>query len=450
MSFPFIIVALVIRYVRNNLKTDGAMPDLDRLLRIGMYVAIGLFLLSIPSKSHIFWAIFFDILEFTLLGGLLYLIAKDERFKTVKFLVVAIVPYLVVSIVSEAIRFISKSFYSDQQKLISAINTFAVLWGLGVVLVTRKQQKELTKARKRTQEEEENNKVISAVKAQLEVQVAERTAELTKQKEELEQTLNELKSAQTQLVQSEKMASLGELTAGIAHEIQNPLNFVNNFSDINSELIDEMVAESLSGNVDEAKLIADDIKQNNQKIAFHGKRADAIVKSMLQHSRKNTGQREPSDVNALCDEYIRLSYHGLRAKDKSFNAEFKTDFDETIGKINIVPQDIGRVLLNLFNNAFYAVNEKGKERGQEFKPWVFVQTKKLNGKVQITVKDNGDGIPQNIVDKIFQPFFTTKPTGSGTGLGLSLSYDIIKAHGGEITINTTEGEGSEFIVQLPV
>jgi two-component system, NtrC family, sensor kinase len=455
MSFPFIIVALIIRYIRNNLKTDGTMPDLDRLLRIGMYVAIGLFVLSIPDKSNIFWAIFFDVLEFTMLGGLLYLIAKDERFKTVKFLVIAIVPYLVVSIVSEAIRFISKSFYSNQKDLIGAINTFAVLWGLGVVLVTRKQQKELTKARKRTQEEEENNKVISAVKSQLEVQVAERTAELTKQKEELEQTLNELKSAQTQLIQSEKMASLGELTAGIAHEIQNPLNFVNNFSDINSELIDEMVTEAQNGNIDEAKLIADDIKQNNQKIAFHGKRADAIVKSMLQHSRKNTGQKEPSDVNALCDEYIRLSYHGLRAKDKSFNAEFKTDFDETIGKINIVPQDIGRVLLNLFNNAFYAVNKPSDSlKGENYKPQVSVTTKKYNspsgaGGIQIIVKDNGDGIPQNIVDKIFQPFFTTKPTGSGTGLGLSLSYDIIKAHGGEITINTTEGAGSEFIIQLP-
>jgi two-component system NtrC family sensor kinase len=447
MSFPFIIVALAIRYIRNNLKTDGTMPDLDRLLRMGMYVALGLFVASAVTDA---FAVVFDVLGFAMLGGLLYLITKDERFKTLKFLVIAILPYLVVIILSEGIKFINKGFHTDQQKLIGAINTFAVLWGLGVVLVTRKQQKELAKARKRAEEEQENSKVISAVKAQLEVQVAERTAELTKQKEELEQTLNELKSAQTQLIQSEKMASLGELTAGIAHEIQNPLNFVNNFSDINSELIDEMVAEAQNGNVDEAKLIADDIKQNNQKIAFHGKRADAIVKSMLQHSRKNTGQKEPSDINALCDEYVRLSYHGLRAKDKSFNADFKTDFDETIGKINIVPQDIGRVLLNLFNNAFYAVNEKEKRKGPDFKPWVFLQTKKINGKVQITVKDNGDGIPQNIVDKIFQPFFTTKPTGSGTGLGLSLSYDIIKAHGGEIAINTTEGEGSEFIVQLPV
>ncbi len=446
MSFPFIVVALLIRYLRNSLKTDSTMPDLDKLLNIAMYVAIGLFVASMVTDAAV---ILFDVLGFTMLGALLYLIANDERFKTVKFLVVAILPYLIVLIVSEGIKVVSKSFYSDQQKLISSINTFSVLWGLGVWLVTRKQQKELVKARKKAQEEQENNVVISAMKSQLEVQVAERTAELTKQKEELEQTLNELKSAQTQLVQSEKMASLGELTAGIAHEIQNPLNFVNNFSDINSELIDEMVTEAQGGNVGEAKHIADDIKQNNQKISFHGKRADAIVKSMLQHSRKNTGQKEPSDMNALCDEYIRLSYHGLRAKDKAFNAEFKTDFDETIGKINIVPQDIGRVLLNLFNNAFYAVNEKEKERGQEFKPWVFVQTKKLNGKVQITVKDNGDGIPQNIVDKIFQPFFTTKPTGSGTGLGLSLSYDIIKAHGGEITINTTEGEGSEFIIQLP-
>ncbi|HEX5152486.1 MAG TPA: ATP-binding protein [Parafilimonas sp.] len=269
----------------------------------------------------------------------------------------------------------------------------------------------------------------------------------------IQESYNKLQSTQQQLIQQEKMASLGELTAGIAHEIQNPLNFVNNFSEVNNELVDEMVMEFLNGNANAGLEIAEELKQNNEKINHHGKRADAIVKGMLQHSKQSSGKKESTDINALCDEYLRLSYHGMRARDKSFNAEIKTDFDGSIGKINIVPQDIGRVLLNLFNNAFYAVNEKKKSyelSTMSYEPLVSVQTKKLNDKVEIRVKDNGNGIPQNIVDKIFQPFFTTKPTGSGTGLGLSLAYDIIKAHGGEIKVESRENIGSIFIINLPV
>ena len=274
-----------------------------------------------------------------------------------------------------------------------------------------------------------------------------------KAKVKIEQAYEVLKSTQAQLIQSEKMASLGELTAGIAHEIQNPLNFVNNFSEVSNELIVEMNDELDKGNIREAKAIASDIQQNLEKINHHGKRADAIVKGMLQHSRSPTGQKEPTDINALANEYLRLSYHGLRAKDKSFNATVQTDFDEDLssvgGKINIIPQDIGRVLLNLYNNAFYAVTEKKKQQPEGYEPTVSVSTKKLNDKVEIRVKDNGNGIPQKVVDKIFQPFFTTKPTGQGTGLGLSLSYDIIKAHGGELKVETKEGEGSDFTIILP-
>ena len=265
----------------------------------------------------------------------------------------------------------------------------------------------------------------------------------------LSQTVLTLKSTQSQLIQSEKMASLGELTAGIAHEIQNPLNFVNNFSELNKELLSELVDEVDKKNYDEVKFIASDIKENEEKINHHGKRADAIVKGMLQHSRTSTGVKEATDINALCDEYLRLAYHGLRAKDKSFNSDFKTDFDESIGKINIVPQDMGRVLLNLFNNAFYAVNEKKQKLNGTFNPIVTVSTKKENGSIILKVNDNGNGIPQNIVAKIFQPFFTTKPTGSGTGLGLSLAYDIIKAHGGEIRVETNKAERTAFIIVLP-
>ena len=270
-------------------------------------------------------------------------------------------------------------------------------------------------------------------------------------KEALLKTLEELKAAQSQLIQSEKMASLGELTAGIAHEIQNPLNFVNNFSDVNTELIDELSREIETGNLKEVRVLAKDIKENEQKINHHGKRADAIVKGMLQHSRSSSGVKEPTDINALCDEYLRLSYHGLRAKDKSFNATMKTDFDQTIGNINIIPQDIGRVILNLLTNAFYAVTERNKQGIVGYEPTVSITTKKSGNKVEIRVTDNGNGIPQKLLDKIFQPFFTTKPTGQGTGLGLSLSYDIVtKGHGGELKVETKEGEGSEFIVKMPI
>ena len=309
----------------------------------------------------------------------------------------------------------------------------------------------------------------------LEHQVADRTSEL-------KQSLEDLKSTQTQLIQSEKMASLGDLTAGIAHEIQNPLNFVNNFSEVSMELIEEVRSEKLKAKSERSEELEnellDDISQNLQKISHHGKRADAIVKGMLQHSRTSTGEKQATNINTLADEFFKLSYHGLRAKDKSFNAELVTNFDKNLPKINVVQQDIGRVLLNLFNNAFYAVQEKRKAEGlkqnEEYKPGVEVSTSIKDGFVVITVRDNGCGIPEEIKDKIMQPFFTTKPTGEGTGLGLSLSYDIVKAHGGEIKVEIPsgqiipvrtgtgvraglsadrhgkEGEGSEFIIHLPV
>jgi signal transduction histidine kinase len=293
---------------------------------------------------------------------------------------------------------------------------------------------------------------------ELERQVFERTKQLN-------ESLEALKTTQSQLIQSEKMASLGELTAGIAHEIQNPLNFVNNFSEISNELIVEIEEERArnpeSRDENLVSEVLSDIKQNLEKINHHGKRAADIVKGMLQHSRTSSGQKEPTDINALADEYLRLAYHGLRAKDKSFNAEFKTDFDPNLPKINVIPQDIGRVLLNLINNAFYAVQAPPPPEGgirnteTDYKPLVIVRTSYLPPSrgmrgVRITVKDNVPGIPDSIVDKIFQPFFTTKPTGQGTGLGLSLSYDIVKAHGGTISVQSAENKGSEFIISIPV
>ncbi|MBC6365418.1 two-component sensor histidine kinase [Algoriphagus sp. AK58] len=278
----------------------------------------------------------------------------------------------------------------------------------------------------------------------LEERVNERTAAL-------EKSLADLKSTQAQLIQSEKMASLGELTAGIAHEIQNPLNFVNNFSELGVELIDEMTEEIEKGDLEEVKEIATDLKENLKKIHHHGKRAGSIVRGMLAHSRKSSSEKELTDINALADECLRLSFHGLRAKDKSFSADFKTDLDPNIPKIPVVSQDLGRVILNLINNAFYAVNDRAKKGEPDYKPSITVSTCLYEeGKgVKISISDNGSGIPDSIKEKIFQPFFTTKPAGEGTGLGLSLSYDIIKAHGGELKVESEEGKGTQFSIHLP-
>ena len=292
-------------------------------------------------------------------------------------------------------------------------------------------------------QEQEKQQILASQNETLERQVKDRTLALS-------QSLENLKTTQAQLIQSEKMASLGELTAGIAHEIQNPLNFVNNFSEVNMELLSEMKEEINKENLEQLKLIAAGMEENEQKIMHHGKRADAIVKAMLQHSRRNAGQKEPTDINSLADEYLRLSYHGLRAIDKSFNAALQTDFDKSIGNISVSPEDIGRVFLNLFNNAFYAVEERKRQDGEGYEPKVSVLTSKVGNNVEVIVRDNGTGIPQSLSAKIFQPFFTTKPAGQGTGLGLSLSYDIIKAHGGEFKVESREREFTEFIITLPM
>ncbi|MBT8298644.1 MAG: two-component sensor histidine kinase [Maribacter sp.] len=331
---------------------------------------------------------------------------------------------------------------------------------IAMLIRSNKQNKALKKERQKTLAEEERNKFISAQKEKLELIVEERTAEITKQKDELMHAFTELKNTQTQLIHAEKMASLGELTAGIAHEIQNPLNFVNNFSEVNTELLEELDKEIAEGNLDEIKALAKDIKENEEKITHHGKRADAIVKGMLQHSRSSSGVKEPTDINKLCDEYLRLAYHGLRAKDKSFNATMKTDLDKSIGTINIIPQDIGRVVLNLLANAFYDVSSRANSSKEtlsklavskdQYKPTVSLSTKKTKNGITISVKDNGNGIPDEVKEKIFQPFFTTKPTGQGTGLGLSMSYDIVtKGHGGNLDLESQAGKGTTFTISLP-
>jgi two-component system, NtrC family, sensor kinase len=458
-----VLVFILIIHMRKVLRTFSPIAGWNRLLTISLYGVVALFIIQSGLSATYVTMWIWHLLLLAIVGATF----KLPEFTGARPVMIAVLPFIALTIVRDIVKVLANTLYLKIDSYISIAFPVAITWMIAMLIRSNKQKKALEKERKKSQEEGERSKFIAAQKAELEVLVAERTVELTNQKNELQQALTELRTTQTQLIHSEKMASLGELTAGIAHEIQNPLNFVNNFSEVNSELIDEMKNELNAGNHKEAISIAESIKENQQKITHHGKRADSIVKGMLQHSRKSSGHKELTDINALADEYLRLSYHGLRAKDKSFNTTMHTDFDKNLEKINIIPQDIGRVLLNLFNNAFYAVNEKKnhpptpsggeKNAGQNgYQPTVTVSTRLLkpwpNGGglgVEIKVKDNGNGIPQEVMDKIFQPFFTTKPTGQGTGLGLSLSYDIIKAHGGGIKIETKEGEFSEFVITLP-
>jgi two-component system NtrC family sensor kinase len=370
------------------------------------------------------------------LGYILHVISKEEDFKSFRGGIANHIPLIGATVICALVKLIAPDFYEDYDTYFGFSILAAFIWVLSRQATSKKQDEALRIAAER--------------KAELEALVAERTLELTKQKNELEEIVEELKTTQAQLIQSEKMASLGELTAGIAHEIQNPLNFVNNFSEVSMELLDEMAEEMARGDQEEALAIAEDIKKNLEKIGYHGKRADSIVKGMLQHSRVSNGQMELTDINALADEYLRLSYHGLRAKDKSFNAELATHLDPNLPQVEVLPQDLGRVVLNLFNNAFYAVQQKQKVSGPDYKPKVEISTSLVKDWIQIKIRDNGTGIPEAIKEKIMQPFFTTKPTGEGTGLGLSLSYDIIvQGHGGKIDINTQEGEFTEFVISIP-
>ena len=456
MIFDLVIAIGISRYLRKSLQTATKLPKWDKIFVYIFYAAIGLLVVNItvhPLSTATVW------LSHLLMLYFIYILYTEKELSGARQVLFAIAPYIILSLFIDLTKLFDATRYSAWASFLQAAMSFSVVYMIVMAVIINKQRKALEKEKLKTREEEEKKEQVISLKDQLEIQVAERTAELTKQKEELQLALTELRSTQAQLIQSEKMASLGELTAGIAHEIKNPLNFVNNFSELNKDLIDELIQDLKSGKIDNAFAVSNDIRENEEKINHHGKRADSIVKGMLQHSRTSSGQKELTDINKLADEYLRLAYHGLKAKEKDFNVKFETDFDDSIGKINIVPQDIGRVLLNLINNAFYAVNEKKKAPqsasagGVEYEPAITVTTKLITPAsgvfwVSISVRDNGNGIPENIVDKIFQPFFTTKPTGQGTGLGLSLSYDIIKAHGGELKAETKEGEGTEFTIFL--
>ena len=445
MYLSFALLIAIISNLRKTLKTNGFSAQLDKLLLAGLGVSIALVTLGSTVKSTS------AIVQWCLAALLLYsvyFIFKHKEFQPSRPMLFAMLPLIVISLIGDIVEAVSEEFYKEWDNYFETAGLFAFIWMGAYWFITRRQRKALEQERLKAEAKEKEYRITEKLKAELEVQVAERTAALQAQTEELQKTIVELKATQTQLIQAEKMASLGELTAGIAHEIQNPLNFVNNFSEVSAELIDEMNAELAKGDMEEVKAISNDLKQNLEKINHHGKRADAIVKGMLQHSRSSSGQKESTDINALCDEYLRLSYHGLRAKDKSFNAKFETNLDATLPKVNVVPQDMGRVILNLINNAFYAVSEKQKTTKDQYDPKVTISTKLVTPhQIEIRVADNGNGIPERIKDKIFQPFFTTKPTGQGTGLGLSLSYDIVtKGHGGTLQVETQEGVGTTFII----
>jgi signal transduction histidine kinase len=451
-----LLVLFLLRTLRRNVRKFS--PDLvwDKLLLRAMIATSVLMVVQIVFQvgeyANWFW--------FVVLFVLLAVSFQYPQFTPVRRLLQGIITLAVILFVSDVIETFFPIVYNKIYNVLSILITVALTWLVAMLIISNKQNKALENERRTRLEEEERHRFVEAQKIQLEQLVAERTMELTRQKEELENALVELKTTQKQLIQSEKMASLGELTAGIAHEIQNPLNFVNNFSEVSVELIDEMRDELKAGNESLVLELAKDLENNLSKISHHGKRAEAIVKGMLQHSRSSSGIREPTNINSLADEYLRLSYHGLRAKDKSFNASMKTSFDEQIGMVPVIPQDIGRVFLNLFTNAFYSVANKKKVMGigAPYEPTVLVETKLLQGAgsngeniVSVRVKDNGLGISQQVIDKIYQPFFTTKPSGEGTGLGLSLSYDIInKGHHGKITVSSKEGEYAEFLVEIPV
>lgn len=449
----FLVTFFLIQFIRTVLNTPVQLPAWDKQLVFARYVSIALiatyYVADTPSWFSWLWHVFMIVLVVTAY--------KNEEFRSVRGTIQSVIPFIVISIFSDFVEFIAPKFYGKYDDYFTAARFFAFALCFIIWFYARKQQNILIKEREDRLREEKESK---AQKESLEYLVAERTYELTQQKEELQKAIEELKATQNQLIQSEKMASLGELTAGIAHEIQNPLNFVNNFSEVSAELCQELEEEIDKTSLDEAekeyiKEIIGDLSQNQQKITHHGKRADSIVKGMLQHSRASSGEKEAVDINALADEYMRLAYHGLRAKNKEFNSALVMDFDPAIGKVEVMPQDLGRVFLNLFTNAFYAVAEKKQKMAElgdtSYKPEVKITTKKFADKLYIRVSDNGTGMPDQVKAKIFQPFFTTKPTGQGTGLGLSMSYDIITSgHGGSLDVETVPGERTEFKITLPV
>ena len=440
---------LVVGMLRQFLDLPQRLGRRNKALNYIWLPAVFLFGISLVfrSKSHL-WGEVYWLFVLVVVALVLVMVSYYRPART---LLVALGPYLFYY-VAESIIGAFGSLLARFGEVLNTSHNFAIMWLITFVFIARSQKKNLEKERLQREEDDKAKRLIEAQNVELERLVAERTAALTHQAEELRRAFTELRQTQAQLVQSEKMASLGELTAGIAHEIQNPLNFVNNFADVSAELVTELEEEWHKSTRDpelEAELLAD-LKQNLVKITQHGGRAASIVRGMLEHSRTSSGERTPTDVNQLANEYLRLAYHGLRAKDKSFNATLLSDFDPALLPMEVIAQDLGRVLLNLLSNAFYAVHQRQLRGEAGYAPTVSISTRKVGERVEIRVRDNGMGISKVVQPKIFQPFFTTKPTGEGTGLGLSLSYDIItQGHGGTLAVASQEGDFTEFLISLP-
>lgn len=448
MTMVFIISLFMAFRMRKSLVPgEAAMLKWDKILTwIMVFSGVLIFVSSSLQKPF-----FLLLVGYALMGWLFYTCWKEPEFSTQKTLLLSLAPLGAIYFLIDVSRVLIPGFYHDNEGYYGTARVIGFAWVIATIIMYNRQMKAVKAERLLREREAEENRITAVRKAQLEVLVKERTSELLEQNEKLKQALDELSAAQKQLIHSEKMASLGELTAGIAHEIQNPLNFVNNFAELNAELSTELLDALDAKEIQEARSLAISIRDNQDKVVHHGKRADSIVKSMLQHSRGSGSSKEKIDLNALADECIRLSYHGMRAKEKSFNAKMELSLNPDIGLVEVIPGDISRVLLNICTNAFYAVLQRMRNGEKGYQPTVWLETGRNNEGVWFKVRDNGGGIPPEAKEKIFQPFFTTKPTGEGTGLGLSMSYDIVtKGHGGDIHVDSKEGEGAEFLVTLPV
>lgn len=444
----FIISIFLAYSLRRFLVLElGQSGSWDWLLKRILIISAILLIVSLILDDYIP----FFLLGYGLMFWLCWKVYSLPEFSGIRSLMFSVAPLGLITFLNNCFQFFLPAFHDTYDSYFDFAELGGWVWFIATYASYRKQQKALKAERLLRQVQEEKIRIDQARRAELEMLVQERTTEITAKNEKLEQALHDLSAAQAQLIHSEKMASLGELTAGIAHEIQNPLNFINNFSELNAELADELKEALAQGDVPEALSIIEDIKNNQQKVVLHGKRADSIVKSMLQHSRRSGSARESIDLNDLADECIRLSYHGMRAKEKSFNAKMETHLSEQVGRVEVVPGEISRVLLNICTNAFYAVMQKSKRHEEGYVPAVSIATGREEDTVWIKIGDNGDGIPAEALDRIFQPFFTTKPTGEGTGLGLSMSYEIIKkGHNGDIRVESQPGDGATFIIELPV
>ncbi|GAA0877361.1 hypothetical protein GCM10009119_03290 [Algoriphagus jejuensis] len=445
-----LISLFLLYYLKKSAGPQGFPTHLNRYFKYGMIAAATLIVLGI---LHVPPAILFQLASFALVGAIIYFILHTPELEYQRTLAITPLPIVGVQLLDYLVRTLSPGFHDVIENYFDAAGVFALIWAVTMWLNHRKQMKEVEIERIISKEQERQLRSTAEQKSQLEILVAERTSEILSQKEELQHALDHLRSTQEQLIQQEKLASLGQLTAGIAHEIKNPLNFVNNFSELSVDFLDEISEEMprIPDSPEKENILdlLENVKSNLVKIRHHGSRADGIVRSMLMHSRGGTGTMEPSDLNALIREYANLAFHGMRANPNPINVDIQLDLDETLPKIKLNSEDFSRVILNLLKNAFDAMRDKIEAQGSEYKAKVIIRTKDLGNRVLVEVEDNGPGVPDEIKDKLLMPFFTTKKGTEGTGLGLSITHDIIKSHEGSLEIQSEADTFTLFKILLP-